>query len=143
MSTQALVCTGIVLAVMIGSSYTIGRVKDKAKKSHMDLARKLGEAEAALIEIQVREGAGRKIMESAYSDFQAIEQVLTSQVTTLRHTRTELELAMSLLRQDTDTRSQVAYNRVGRSAAALDTVMNSSMSLRDRIIAAMPQDTQT
>lgn len=142
MSTQALVCTGIVMAVMAISSYSINRVKRKAEQFRVEVADKLAQAKIELIEAQIREDTGQEILKAAYADFERIDQVLKTQTVILRQARTDLETALPLLSQTGDSRIQVAYNRVGRTTETLDELLKTSVALRDRLNIPEKKDTQ-
>ncbi|KGP00262.1 hypothetical protein JT27_18180 [Alcaligenes faecalis] len=142
MSTQALVCTGIVMAVMAISSYSINRVKRKAEQFRVEVADKLAQAKIELIEAQIREDTGQEILKAAYADFERIDQVLKTQTVILRQARTDLETALPLLSQTGDSRIQVAYNRVGRTTETLDELLKTSVALRDRLNIPEKKDAQ-
>ena len=142
MSTQALVCTGIVMAVMAISSYSINRVKRKAEQFRVEVADKLAQAKIELIEAQIREDTGQEILKAAYADFERIDQVLKTQTVILRQARSDLETALPLLSQTGDSRIQVAYNRVGRTTETLDELLKTSVALRDRLNIPEKKDAQ-
>lgn len=142
MSTQALVCTGIVMAVMAISSYSINRVKRKAEQFRVEVADKLAQAKIELIEAQIREDTGQEILKAAYADFERIDQVLKTQTVILRQARSDLETALPLLSQTGDSRIQVAYNRVGRTTETLDELLKTNVALRDRLNIPEKKDTQ-
>lgn len=142
MSTQAMVCTGIVMAVMAVSSYSINRVKRKAEQFRVEVADKLAQAKMELIEAQIREDTGQEVLKTAYADFERIDQVIKTQTVILRRARTELELALPLMAQAGDSRIQVAYNRVGRTAENLDELIKNNVLLRDRLHVPEKKETQ-
>ena len=142
MSTQAIVCTGIVMAVMAVSSYSINRVKRRAEQLRAEVADKLAQAKIELIDAQIREDTGQEILKAAYADFERIDQVLKTQTVILRQARTDLETALPLLSQTGDSRIQVAYNRVGRTTETLDELLKTSVALRDRLNIPEKKDTQ-